>query len=90
MSVKLTAVFRPPHPVSVEIDAAHMVVTFGTPVVTEYVDVQTYTGEYEVTPSAETQMLDTTGKRMAHDVVIAPIPNNYGKITWNGAVLTVS
>lgn len=90
MSVKLTAVFRPPRPVSVEIDAAHMGVALGTPVVKEYVDVQTYTGEYEVTPSAETQTLETEGLRMTRPVVVNPIPNNYGLITWNGSFLTVS
>lgn len=90
MSVKLTAVFRPLRPVSVEIDAAHMGVTLGTPVVKEYVDTEAYTGEYEVTPSSETQTLDTTGKRMTRPVVVNPIPNNYGLITWNGSFLTVS
>ena len=49
-----------------------------------------YTGEYEVTPSSETQILRTDGKTMGRDVVINPVPNNYGLITWNGATLTVS
>lgn len=49
-----------------------------------------YHGEYTVTPSAEAQVLDTRGKNLAEDVVIAPIPNNYGLITWDGSTLTVS
>ena len=49
-----------------------------------------YDGPYSVTPSAEEQVLDTNGKRMTGDVVIDPIPQNYGLITWNGSVLTVS
>lgn len=87
--MKLTATFKP-QTVSVDIDAATMGVTLGTPAVKEYVDVQTYVGEYEVTPSAETQTLDTAGMRMSRAVTINPIPQNYGLITWNGSFLTVS
>ena len=87
--MKLTATFKP-QTVSVDIDAATMGVTLGTSVVKEYVDVQTYVGEYEVTPSAETQTLDTEGLRMTRPVVVNPIPNNYGLITWNGSFITVS
>ena len=49
-----------------------------------------YEGVYEVTPSAQTQVLATAEKRALHDIVINPIPNNYGLITWNGSTLTVS
>lgn len=87
--MKLTATFKP-QAVTVSVDAASMGVTLGTPVVKEYVDVQTYTGEYEVTPSAETQTLDTAGLRLTRPVTVNPIPQNYGLITWNGAFLTVS
>lgn len=50
----------------------------------------TYHGEYEFTPSSETQTIEIENKRAEHDIIINPIPNNYGLITWNGAVLTVS
>ena len=49
-----------------------------------------YTGPTEVTPSAEEQRLVTTGFIMPEDIVINPIPDNYGLIGWNGSVLTVS
>lgn len=49
-----------------------------------------YEGEYSVTPSASEQILETEGLRMTQNVTIAPIPNNYGLITWNGSVITVS
>lgn len=49
-----------------------------------------YTGEYEFTPSAETQTIPIYGKVASADIVINPIPSNYGLITWNGSVLTVS
>lgn len=54
------------------------------------VDVDDYTGEYEVTPSAEAQTLQTNGLRMLGNVTINPIPSNYGLITWDGITLTVS
>ena len=49
-----------------------------------------YTGPYEVTPSAETQTLDTDSLYMRGNIVINPVPSNYGLITWDGSSLTVS
>lgn len=49
-----------------------------------------YRGQTVVTPSEERQTLQTTGLLMPADIVIEPIPSNYGRITWNGATLTVS
>ena len=88
--MKLSVIFRPQNPLKVKMDAARVDVSLGNSIVKEYVDTESYTGEYEVTPSSETQTLDTTGKRMTRPVVVNPIPNNYGLITWNGSFLTVS
>jgi len=49
-----------------------------------------YEGEYTITPTQEAQTLSTAGLLMDGNVVINPIPSNYGLITYNGAVLTVS
>lgn len=49
-----------------------------------------YSREYIVTPSSETQTLDTEGLMMTRNITINPIPSNYGLITWNGSTLTVS
>lgn len=49
-----------------------------------------YDGDYELTPTQETQVIPIIGKTARHNIVIDPIPSNYGLITWNGAVLTVS
>lgn len=49
-----------------------------------------YTGETTVTPSASEQRLATTGLLVPRDIIINPIPSNYGLITWNGSTLTVS
>ena len=49
-----------------------------------------YTGPTTVTPTQEQQILHTQDFYLIDDIVIDPIPNNYGLITWNGTVLTVS
>lgn len=49
-----------------------------------------YDGETTVTPSAEVQTLRTGGTVLLTDIIVNPIPSNYGLITWNGATLTVS
>lgn len=49
-----------------------------------------YEGEYAVTPGAEAQVLETRGLRMTGNVIVNPIPQNYGLITWDGSTLTVS
>ncbi len=52
--------------------------------------VDIYDGPYEATPSRETQTLGTENLMMARNVTINPIPSNYGLITYNGSILTVS
>jgi hypothetical protein len=49
-----------------------------------------YEGDYAVTPSSSEQVLHTNGLRMTGDITVAPIPQNYGLVTWNGAFLTIS
>lgn len=49
-----------------------------------------YTGDYEVTPTSETQTLNTANLSMAENIVVNPIPSNYGRITYNGGYITVS
>lgn len=49
-----------------------------------------YTGPYTVTPNANEQILYTKSKLLGENIIINPIPSNYGLITWNGSVLTVS
>ena len=53
-------------------------------------DLPTYTGVTDVTPTTTEQVLDTSNKVVTRNIVINPIPSNYGLITWNGATLTVS
>lgn len=60
------------------------------PVVVSVLSSEAYDGAYNVVPSNETQVLETKGLGMKDDIIIDPIPKNYGLITWNGAFLTVS
>ena len=67
-------------------------VTFTT---SEYVEVRQseapeYEGPYEFTPTEETQTVACAEKLTTENIVINPIPNNYGLITWNGSIITVS
>ena len=63
---------------------------FGAHMVPRDVAVPDYAGPYSVVPSRQAQTLHTRGRTMRGDVEVAPIPSNYGLITWDGAVLTVS
>lgn len=49
-----------------------------------------YTGAYEYTPTDNAQTIPIFGLTATRDIVINPIPSNYGKITWDGSTLTVS
>lgn len=49
-----------------------------------------YHGATEFTPTEQTQTVAVSGYRMEQNITINPIPSNYGRITWNGSVLTVS
>ena len=63
----------------------------------QYIDVvsniirpENYADVTEVIPNKQTQVLPTSGKVLLENVIVKPIPNNYGLITWNGSFLTVS
>ena len=49
-----------------------------------------YTGSYEFTPSDEVQTISIQDQMADADIIINPIPSNYGRVTWNGSVLTIS
>ena len=79
-----------PQSASVTISSATMGISVGTPILTKYIERENYNGSYTITPSTTTQTLSTEGLVMKSDLVINPIPSNYGLITWNGSTLTVS
>lgn len=49
-----------------------------------------YDGDYEYTPTQNTQTIPIENMVARQNIVINPIPSNYGLITWNGSFLTVS
>ena len=79
-----------PQSVSVSVDQATLGIGTGTPIARDYIERDPYTGSYEVTPSSETQTLSTKYLRMTDDVVINPVPSNYGLVTWDGTVITIT
>lgn len=79
-----------PQSLSVSVDPATLHIGFGAPVARTAVERDPYEGDYAITPGADPVLLSTKDKRMTDDLVINPIPSNYGLITWNGSTLTVS
>ena len=57
---------------------------------THTADMPWYTGDTAIPPTTQMQPLQPAGKAIANNIIINPIPNNYGLITWNGLTLTVS
>ena len=62
----------------------------GTLTIPSAVGVDTYAGPYEYTPTEDTQTIAISHKMATENIVINPIPFNYGLVTWNGSTLTVS
>lgn len=50
---------------------------------------KSYSGSYEFTPSEERQEIQTEEKYLSENIVINAIPENYGRIVWDGAYLKV-
>lgn len=87
--MKLSVSFNP-QTLTVSYNTAQANISTSSQITRSFVDRDPFTGAYEVTPSSETQVLETNNLRMTDNVTINPIPNNYGLITWNGSIITVS
>ena len=61
----------------------------GTVIAYEPHSYEEYTGSYELIPSDAEQELSTAEKVLLEDIIIHPIPANYGRLEWDGSVLTV-
>ena len=79
-----------PASVEVAVVPASIEPSTGNPIARDFVERPAYEGSYEVIPSNEAQIIPTKNLRMTDDFTIAAIPQNYGLITWNGSILTVS
>lgn len=67
----------------------HAKASLGQTVIQYIGEANPYEGEYTVTPSENEQILATKGKYLSNNVVVNPIPENYGRLTWTGNTLTV-
>ena len=56
--------------------------------VAEY-DLPVYDGITEITPSNQVQVLQTSGKVVTQNIIVNPIPEDYGRLLWSGNTLTV-
>lgn len=73
----VSASIRKPTAVTFDMDASHGI------------QLPEYKGETVVVPSEEEQILKTGGHTVNDNIVIKPIPSNWGKISYNGAFLMV-
>ena len=61
----------------------------GEIVMPTYFDVDLYDGPTEIVPSDDAQVLQTLNKTVVRNIVINPIPENYGRLLYSGKTLTV-
>ena len=79
-----------PAQLNVDVIPPSIATSTGTPIARDYVERDPYEGSYVVTPSNQVQTLETKNFRMTDNVVVGAIPQNYGQITWDGSIITVS
>ena len=85
---QLTGVLSPVRGLDGSLSAQRiMTATLSVP---DTVEPERYAGPYEFTPTAQTQEIQIEWMMATQNIVINPIPNNYGLIAWNGSALTVS
>lgn len=48
-----------------------------------------YMGEYNFTPTNETQEIPTADKTLTQNIIINPIPSNYGLVSYDGSILSI-
>ena len=49
-----------------------------------------YEGPLLITPGAQAQTIPTQYRVLMRNIVVGPVPSNYGLITYNGRTITVS
>ena len=52
-------------------------------------DLPEYDGSYAITPTDEPITLNTAYRIPVENIIINPVPQNYGHIAWNGSYLSV-
>lgn len=51
--------------------------------------VPTYDGGLTITPTDQEQVIEIQGKLATSNIVVEPIPSNYGRIIWDGSHLSI-
>ena len=51
---------------------------------------EAYEGDSAITPSEDLQTLPTANRMLARNIVVAPIPKNYGRITYSGGGIIIT
>lgn len=49
----------------------------------------TYQGDYEFTPAEDEQIINIKGHSAKENIIIKPIPSNYGRIIYNGTYIRI-
>lgn len=52
--------------------------------------IPSFPGPYTVIPGDVVQTIACAGLLMSQDIIIQPVPSNYGRIAWDGVSLSVS
>lgn len=71
--------------VAFEENEMHLEVDFGEvqEVTTDGGNLPRYTGPYEIEPAAQEQILETRDKIATEDIIIKPVPKEYGLVSYN-------
>lgn len=85
MQVSVSNVLLP-----VSVGVSNVEIPIGVAASYQMIEGETYDGPYEFTPTQETQSAQTAHKVLLENIIIHPIPQNYGLITYNGRTITVS
>lgn len=75
--------------VPIEMDVSSGSIGIDAELSTEYHVYQNYRGRATVTPTNNYQVLYTKNRLMNQNIVVEPIPSNYGRIIWSGGYLQI-
>lgn len=91
MEIRLNASLDVPRTLEASIggDTAAMGAALDSAVTIKSMDYPEYEGPTEFKPSKSTQVIGTASRTVLQDIVINPIPSNYGRIEYDGAALSV-
>lgn len=87
--MKLVVRFNPPE-INVDFKQTVLDPVPSTQIIRDYTDLpDRYDGPTEVTSNNQTQILETNGLVMRNNITVNPIPSYYGRIVYDGSVITV-